>query len=245
MARRADRWLWMCLLVLFVIGRAQAQEETGKERPFFLIIKGNVTTSSQVIPNPALVDPILQAQPDAGRFTLDSYYGYGLELRYRIPETHVAIGLSSDYMQANVDRPFLPVNGNAIPAHDAFTMVPVELTGYFIIPASTRVFGIFMGGGGGVYFGQHTFSVGNTAADAVSIKPGFGIHVLGGVSFRFNDFFALMAEMKFRDLQFESVNAFSSKRVSYNGVLITIPQKLDDNVHADGMVFQLGAAFNF
>ena len=50
-------------------------------------------------------------------------------------------------------------------AHDAFTMIPVELTGYFIIPASTRVFSVFMGGGAGAYFGNHTFSVGNTTAN--------------------------------------------------------------------------------
>ena len=77
------------------------------------------------------------------------------------------------------------------------------------------------------------------------MKSGFGIHVLGGVSFKFTDRFALMAEMKFRDLQFESVNAFSGRRINYNGVLVTVPQQLDENIHADGMVFQIGAAFSF
>lgn len=245
MARRAGVLAWIGVLVLAVIGHVQAQQEPAHERPFTLILKGNLTTSSQISPNPAAADPILLAQPDAGKFTLDSFFGYGLELRYRLPESNVAIGLSSDYIQTSVDRPFLPVNREAIPAHDAFVMIPVELTGYFIIPASTRVFGIFMGGGGGAYFGSHSISVGSTTADAISLKPGFGIHVLGGVSFRFSDWFSLMAEMKFRDLQFESVNAFSGKRINYKGILVTVPQRLDENIHADGMVFQLGAAFNF
>jgi hypothetical protein len=245
MGRRAAIRVSTALLLLGLTGYVQAQEEPFQERPFAVILKGNVTTGSQVTPNAAVADPLLLAQPDGGKFTLDSYFGYGIELRYRLPESHVAIGISSDYIKTSVDRPFVPVNGNAIPAHDAFTMIPVELTGYFIIPASTRVFGIFMGGGGGVYFGRHTFSVGNTTANNISLKPGFGIHVLGGVSFRFNDWFSLMAEMKFRDLQFESVNAFSGKRINYKGMLVTVPQQVDENVHADGMVFQLGAAFNF
>lgn len=244
MATRVMVIAWISLL-LGVSGQARAQEEPVQEPPFTLILKGNVTTSSQISPSPGTADPILLAQPDGGRFTLDSFYGLGAELRYRLPESHVAIGLSSDYIQTSIDRPFLPVNGKAIPAHDSFTMIPVELTGYFLIPASTRVFGVFMGGGAGVYFGQHTFSVGTTNASSVNIKPGFGIHVLGGVSFRFNNWFRLMAEMKFRDLQFESSNAFSSRRISYQGAVVTVPQKLDENIHADGMIFQLGAAFDF
>ncbi|RPH37807.1 hypothetical protein EHM92_01745 [bacterium] len=245
MARGVGARVWICLLLLGAAGHLQAQEPPGQERLFTVILKGNLTTSSQISPNPTGADPLLLAQPDAGRFTIESYFGYGLELRYRLPETNVAIGLSSDYIQTSVDRPFLPVNGDAIPAHDEFTMIPVEATGYFIIPASTRVFGIFMGGGVGAYFGNHTFSVGNSEANAVSMKPGFGIHVLGGVSFKFTDRFTLLAEMKFRDLQFESVNAFSGKTINYRGVRVTVPQQLNQNVHADGMVFQLGAAFSF
>jgi hypothetical protein len=245
MAGRARAWAWIGLLLLGTAGQTQAQEDPVRDRLVSVILKGNFTTGSQITPNPATADPLLLAQPDAGKFTLDSYFGYGIELRYRFRETNVAIGLSSDYIQTSTDRPFVPINGSAIPAHDALTMIPVELTGYFILPASTRVFGVFMGGGVGAYFGSHTFSVGNTTANAVSMKPGFGIHVLGGVSFRFNDWFSLMAEMKFRDLQFESVNAFSGKRIRYNGMLVTIPQQLDESIHADGMVLQLGAAINF
>jgi hypothetical protein len=245
MSRRAEIWAWVCLLELGAIGQIQAQDEPVRERLLTVILKGNFTTSSEISPTSSGADPILLAQPDAGRYTLDSYFGYGVEVRYRLPETNVAIGLSSDYIQTSVDRPFLPVNGAAIPAHDSFTMIPVELTGYFIIPASTRVFSVYMGGGGGAYFGNHTLSVGNTTARAVSMKSGLGIHVLGGVGFRFTDGFALLAEMKFRDLQFESVNTFSGRRINYNGILVTVPQQLDENIHADGMVFQLGAAFSF
>jgi hypothetical protein len=245
MAWRLGILAWIFLLVLAPLGQLQAQEAPPQGRWFSLILKGILTTGSQVSPNEAAADPILLAQPDAGKFTLDSYFGYGVELRYRLPETNVAIGLSSDYIQTSVDRPFLPVNGDAIPAHDAFTMIPIEVTGYFIIPASTRVFDIFMGGGVGAYFGRHTISVGTTSANALSLKPGFGIHVLGGVGFKFNNWFALTAEMKFRDLQFESVNAFSGKTINYNGIRVTVPQKLDENIHADGMVFQIGAAFSF
>lgn len=237
--------IWICVLAPGVAGQAQERERPFIERPFSFIVKGNYTTGSQVLPSFNSADPLLLSQPYGGRYTIDSFFGYGAELRYRLPETHVALGLSADYIRMDVDRPFLPVNGRAIPAQNTFTLVPVELTGYFIIPASTQVFRIFMGGGGGVYFGRHTFRVGNTEANSVKTQPGFGIHVLGGVGFNFTDRISIMAEMKFRDLQFRSVNAFPSRRVNYNGVLVTIPQQIDENVHADGMVFQIGAAFSF
>jgi hypothetical protein len=227
------------LLLLVAAGRLDAQE-----RKFSVILKGNFTTSSQIFPDPVGADPILLAQPGGGKFLVESFFGYGLELRYRIPETNVALGLSADYIRTSIDRPFAPVNGPSIPAHDSFTMIPVELTGYFIIPASTQFFGIFMGGGGGIYFGSHTFRVGNTDANSGDLKPGLGIHVLGGMSFSFSDRFAITAEMKFRDLQFRSTNTFSARRINYRGVLVTVPQRLDENIHADGMVFQLGASFS-
>jgi opacity protein-like surface antigen len=245
MASRLGMSGCVCLVVLLAAGQLQAQEAAVQARPFTLILKGNLTTSSQVSPNPAGADPVLLAQPDAGRFSLDLFFGYGAELRYRFPESNVAIGLSSDVLRTSVDRPFLPVNGIAIPAHDSFTMIPIEVTGYFVIPASTRLWDIFMGGGAGAYLGQHTVTVGTTNAEVISTKPGFGIHVLGGVGFKFTDQLALTAEMKFRDLQFESVNAFPGKTITYQGVRVAVPRNLDENIHADGMVFQLGAAFSF
>ena len=100
-----------------------------------------------------------------------------------------------------------------------------------------------MGGGVGGYFGKRDYMLGNTDAPTIASGHGFGIHVLGGVSYRFTDWFSLNAEMKFRDLQFETTNQFASRTVTYRGLVIPV-DRLDSSIHTDGVIFQLGTVFH-
>ncbi len=224
-----------CLaMILCAIPRAEAQE-----RRLMLILKGDITTSSQLFLHPDAPDPILRAQS----LNLTDLLGVGLEARYRFPESNVAIGLSSEYVRGTASDPILTNSGQSIPVDDGYQVIPLELTGYFIIPASGPTFGIFMGGGAGVYFGHRSYRIAGVEAAATAARAGFGIHVLGGVSYNVKDWLSLTAEMKFRDLQFTSTNAFSTSQVLYNSTLVPLPvAPFSSSVHTDGMVFQLGAA---
>jgi hypothetical protein len=103
-----------------------------------------------------------------------------------------------------------------------------------------------MGGGAGVYLGERTYRLAGVEAPAVSSSPGFGIHVLAGMSYAFTEHFSLVGEMKFRDLQFSTSNAFSVPRITYNGTVITVGREpFASRVNTDGIVFQLGAAYAF
>ena len=205
-----------------------------------MIIKGNLTTSSQLFPFPNAVDPVLRAQS----FSLTDALGAGIEARYRFPESNVAIGISTDLIHTTATNPIAVSSGQDIPVNDGYEVVPVEITGYFIIPASGKTFGMFMGGGGGAYLGHRVYRIAGVGAAVSGQHAGYGIHVLGGVSYRFTPWFSLMAEMKFRDLQFTSTNSFAVSRVVYNGSVVPLPVgPLDSSVHTDGIVFQLGAAF--
>jgi hypothetical protein len=205
-----------------------------------VVLKGNYTTSAQIFPNPNASDPFARSQS----FSLEDFLGGGVEVRYRIPGSTLAFGVSVDRIAAETQRVISSTTGRGVPVDDGYSAIPVELTGYFIIPVSTEQVGIFMGGGAGVYFGRRTYRVAGVEAPVVSTSPGFGIHVLAGLSYSFTEWFSLVGEMKFRDLQFTSSNAFSVPRITYNGAVITVGQDpFASRVNTDGIVFQLGAAY--
>ncbi len=207
--------------------------------PFSVILKGNLTTSSLIYVTPDAADPVAQGNT----FDITGTFGYGVELRYRIPETSLALGLSTDYIRSKGTGTLL---GTTIPTEDGYTAIPVELTGYFIIPLSGEFFGVYMGGGAGVYFGSRKYSLGGVAAPSVQNTPGFAIHVLGGISYRFLNSFEGIFEMKFRDLQFQSVNAFNTRVIRYQDTVINVStQPFNSRVETDGIIFQIGIAYNF
>jgi hypothetical protein len=229
----ADRVTAAALLLLALAAVPAAAQDL----PWAIVLKGNLTTSSQIYPDPV---------EHASFLDVTDFFGYGVEVKYLIPETHLAVSVSVDRIHARFEQPLFKYQGPYIPVNDGFNTVPVEVTGYFIIPASGNTFGIFMGGGLGIYFGQRVYSWGATDADLVNSTPGIGIHVLAGVSYRVMQHFSLIGEMKFRDLQFKSTNKFAAAVVDYEGTRLRLPAgPIDSNVHTDGITFQIGVAFNF
>lgn len=222
-------------LLLLLISDAGAQEAS-----ILVSIKGNLTTASRLFPNANSTSGFERAD----YFPLENSMGFGVEVRYVIPQTQLAFGISSEYIRARVDKTSNSQSG--VPVEDGYRVVPVELTGYFLIPVSGPSFGLYMGGGCGAYFGRRLYRIGDVEAVALNSSTGFGIHVLGGMSYRFTDWFALELEMKFRDVQFESTDRFTVSRINYNGRVVNINQDPRySRVRTDGVVFQLGTAFNF
>ncbi len=234
--RRARRACWGAALgAVFLVQLLAAQE-----MPWRIIAHGNVTTSSQIFPSVDATDPVTRAQS----YEVSSTIGYGGEVRYHFPSGNAAIGLSIDFLKATLDRPFVTSQFAPIPVSDGYTVVPVELTGYFIIPFSGKVFGVYMGAGGGVYFGQRTLSIGNVSAPSYSNPPGGGIHVLGGVSYSPLPYLSVLGEMKFRDVQFKATNKFAGPTIEYEGRRIAVTQLNDAHIYTDGVIFQIGVSLS-
>lgn len=221
---------------------ATAAPSAAQETPWMIVAKGSVTTSSQLYPDPNSVDPVARTQA----YELSAAYGYGGELRYRFPESHVALGLSVEYMKASIDHP-IPTTRDLIPVSDGYTVVPIELTGYFLIPFSGQRLGVYMGGGVGIYPGWREYSIANVSSESGAVTPGAGIHVLAGVSYQPIPRLSFLGEMKFRDLQFKASNRFDGTPISYHGTAISglVPAAADASIHTDGIILQLGAAFSF
>lgn len=213
-----------------------------EQKHFSIAVKGSLTTTSQLFPNPNSPDEVQRAQ----FFSLKDIWGFGVEVRYRFPETDLALAISADYLRT-IQGSSIRLSGNRhIPVEDGYRVLPVELTGYFLIPVSSEAFGVYMGGGGGAYFGRRIYRIGNVDAPSIDHGVGFGIHVMSGVNYWFTDMISVVAEMKFRDLQFNSVNQFSSPTIQYGSTVVPVStQPFESRVHTDGIVFQLGIVIAF
>ena len=212
----------------------------GQPEGLSLIARATYTTSSQIFPNPNSPDPVKRSLS----FVVDGFPGGGVELRYRFPGTLLAVGASVEFQRATLATDLAVAFRNDIPVQDGYRAVPLELTGYFIIPFSTRAVQVFMGGGAGLYLGERLYELAGVTAPVVESSPGFGIHVVAGVGFALIDHLSLVGEMKFRDLQFTSINAFPSATIVYNGALINVgTTSFESRIHTDGIVFQLGASY--
>lgn len=200
--------------------------------------KATLTTSSQIFIHPDSPDPIEQ-----NLFVpLENEFGGGVEIKYTFLQMNLAVSLSAEYIATS----FSGQSTSGLPLEDGYRVVPVELTAYFIVPISGPELKIFMGGGGGAYVGERTYRLAGVEAPSVGSRTGFGIHVLGGASYNLTPALAVTGEMKFRDLQFDTANAFQSSHLFYNGRIVEVgTEPFSSRVHTDGVVFNLGVAFSF
>jgi len=231
----------MLVWFLVVLAACEARQGRAQERLFTIIPKANFTTGSQLFPSPNSSDEIKRAT----YLPIDDIYGFGLDVRFRIPESNISFGLSADYIRTTTSQTRRVFPQLSIPIEDGYRVIPVELTGYFLIPVSGQTWGVYMGGGAGVYFGRRIYRYAEVDAPATNEGHGFGIHVLGGLSYGVADWFAVHVEMKFRDHQFEATNAFSASQTSYRGQLVDLPDPGEARVNTNGIVFQIGTAFSF
>jgi hypothetical protein len=229
------------LIALAALTIAASDFSPAQHKRFSVSVKGSLTTGSQLFPNPNSPDEFQRAQFSS----IKDIFGFGFEFRYRFPETDLALALSADYLR-KVELTDIQVGGRVIPNEDGYRVIPVELTGYFMIPISGERVGVYMGGGVGAYVGRRIWRRANVEAATLDAGNGFGIHILSGVSYRFNDVFSLSAELKFRDLQFDSVNQFPNEQVLFGTTLVSLPRgPQTSRVHTDGMIIQLCAVIDF
>ena len=196
---------------------------------FSVTAKGALTTDSQLFPNPNASDEIARAQS----IELKSAYGGGVEVRYFFSESNLSVGLNVEYLTANQSYKTGSPFSRQVSIEDGYRVIPLEATLYFAIPISGDPVSIYMGGGGGMYFGKRRYAIDGTNALPVRSTTGFGIHVIAGVGYRVTEWFGALGEMKFRDLQFEALNAIPGQ------------EPVASRVHTNGIVFQLGASVFF
>ncbi len=232
------------VLVLFgaVLMMLPASSSMAQERPFTLVARGTLNTSGRLFPNPGSADPVARAK--ANSYT--DFFGLGAELQYHFPGSNISLSVSADYIRNSGSTAIASSGPWTVEVEDYYTVIPVEVTGYFRIPVTDGPFSIFMGGGVGGYWGTRHYAVAGTVAPTTSVRGGYGIHVLSGVGYRVNEWFSVSAEVKFRDAQFQTTNAFRVATAKRGTIVVSLPQQpLESRIHSDGMVVQVGLGVSF
>lgn len=212
-----------------------------QDNPYRISISGSITTSSKVFYRYDDPDEFLR-----GRFfPIDNIFSFGADLRRSFEPIGLEVGVAIEYISKS-ERFGVPENGQTVPVFDGFVAIPIELSGYFFIPIGSEKLKFYMGGGGGIYPGERRYSYAGVQAPAVGRSVGIGIHILSGAEYTLSHSFSLRSELKFRDVQFETVNKFSQYSAVTSSGVIGLPQDpLLSRVNIDGMNLSLGIAYRF
>ena len=214
-----------------------------QERLYSLTVSGSFTTSSKLFHHPNDPDELIRSQ----FLPIHDLVGVGIDIRRSIESMRIQVGLSVEYISKK-ESFSLPISGadQPVPVKDGFTAVPIELSGYFIIPVGNETIQLFMGGGGGMYIGARQYQYADVSAPAIDRKVGYGIHVLSGLQYALKPTLSLRSELKFRDIQFESVNKFTASTAAYRGRIIALDQSpFPSRISIDDMTLTLSLAFHF
>lgn len=215
------RIAYISFLLIFFAGNVTAGDYKSS-----IFLKGLYITSSKIYLYPDASDFILRSK----HLPIENIYGGGVDFRVNLSGAKIQLGLSVDYISKTQKNDLQKTE-------DGFTAIPLEITGYFYIPITESHIFIFMGTGGGLYFGERKYSLNNLEARLVDKKFGFGIHVLGGIDYSVYDNFILRSQLKFRDLYFRTNNQFVAPDIDQEPFV--------SQVNIDGMILEFGIVFTF
>lgn len=201
------------------------------------------TTTSKLFPFPNSIDPILRESHK----NFEDIASYSVEIRYRLT-TPLVLGLSVEYLEKTSKGNVVlggPSGSIIAEADEGFSVVPVELSAYYILPFSTDEFKFHMGGGLGVYFGNHIRNIQDAGFENVNRDMAYGIHVIVGMDYLIEDFISIRGEMKFRDPQFEVESKYDKSDVRIVDNLYVLPSSsFESKINVDGITFMIGAVFH-
>lgn len=232
-----------CLAIIVLCATLVPQAFPQESRPTSVSLFGTFTTSSKLFRNPDAADELVRDQ----FVPLNSIVSGGIDIRRMIEAIRLEFGLSVEYLAREDGSTVIPQGSTEpVPVTDGFRVVPVELSGYFPIPVGNETFRILMGGGGGMYIGTRRYSVAGAEAATVERSTGWGIHIVSSLEISLSPVLLLRTDVKFRDIQFETVSAFTAPSTIYAGRVVTLDAgAFPSRVNIDGMTLNVGLGFRF
>lgn len=228
------------ILFFLLIGLVPQAARAGENR-WSVSLFGTLTTSSKLFPNPNAKDEFLRGEYSA----INPVFSAGADVRADIPATGLTFGLGAEYITRRTAGS-VPNTVSAIPVEDGYTAVPIELSGYFRIPVGGETISFYMGGGMGVYFGHREYRYAGVPATTLSREFNAGIHVLSGLEYRAGPGISLRSEIKFRNVQLESVQEFPDAVTIWEGTTVPLPREtLRSRIQIDGMNISLAVVHYF
>lgn len=221
-------------LILFEVVSAQ-------DNHYSVSLFGSYVTSSKIYYNYDAADP---AQRDQF-FRLSGTFGIGIDIRREFSELRLQVGISAEYIKTQENIDYVVSPAVSIPITDGFRAIPVEITGYFLVPAFLPKWQFTVGAGIGFYWGSRDYSYASVSADPLGREIGAGIHVVTGVEFPLTEAFGFRTQVKFRDVQFWSTEKFGEKQTIFQGrTLILNQEQIKSKILVDGMTLSAGIVYN-
>jgi hypothetical protein len=239
-SRRDIRLMRFTLVTLLcALGLVAGPEGRAGDRHLSVSVFGTLTTSSKLFANPNARDDFTR-----GRFSpINSVFSFGADVRGDVPLLGIRVGISSEYISRTLSGS-VPNSGGTLPVEDGYTAVPLELTGYFRIPVGGESLDFYMGGGTGLYFGERRYRYAGAEPATLNRELNFGIHVLSGLEVLLGEQIALRTELKFRNIQVETSQRFTTPLTVYGGTTVPLPQEtLNSRVQIDGMNLVVGLVY--
>lgn len=232
-----------CLLLFFLCNSFSFAQFNGNK--FSIGINAVYTTTARVYLYPNSSDVTLRND----YFLLKDIFNPALDIRYRLADPLI-IGLNIERMRKTAVGPnlnvFFGTSTASVNVEDGFSLIPIELSLYYILPFSTERFKFLMGGGGGYYIGEHIRKFVDAEIENVERKAAYGIQVSVSMEYLLRSNIAILTEMKFRDPQFSLKSKYTKDTVIYQGSTVHLTQEVfDSKINVDGVTFILGMAINF
>lgn len=238
--------------MLFSVSVLAQSTETDLKRfdptkKFAVYVYGTYISSSELLEKPKSSNPIERN----AAIELDGGFGYGGEITYDpgIYDLGIKLYLSSEFLRIDQrDLEMVFDNGaqrDEVQMRERFILVPVELGVKWLLPVSGEEFKIYIGGGGGIYFGNRTRNVGNLESSTLDTKPGFSLNILSGIEYFFARNLSADFELKFREAFFDSENKFSQNSIDINGTVYPLTNPFYSRLIVDGVRLSLGVKYHF
>ncbi len=226
--------------IAFLAGLLPTESGAGEHR-ISVSLSGSLTTESKIFPNPHARDELIRG----GFSPVNSVLGFGADVRGNLFPSGPRIGFAAEYIRRTVEGA-VPNSTARIPIEDGYSAIPLELTAYFAIPVGGDRFDFYMGGGAGVYFGERNYRYAGVGAQTLRRSVSPGIHILTGLEYLIGARISLRTELKFRNVQLETVQKFPVATTIYDGTTVPLPQDdVTSRIQIDGMNVSLGVAYRF
>lgn len=176
---------------------------------------------------------------------LNGGFGFGGEVTFnpRLYNLDLIFYLSSEYVKIKDDELVAVevINDTTIFRAryiEEISMIPLEAGLLWNLPVGTDRFKIYIGGGGGIYFGERKRTIAGISTERVSTKPGFSLNILSGVEYFVGRNLSLDFKFKFREGSFESEDKFTQNVPIFN-------RTINSRIIADGVRLSAGIRYNF
>ena len=229
------------LLTFMLISSISFAQYNGSDWAFSLSY--SYTTTAKLFPFPNSADLIERNLSEE----VDNIYSYSFETRYKFTDVF-AVGLILEYIEDTKKQDLIvsgPLGSVNLKVDEGFSIIPIELAAYYLLPFSTDDFKFHMGGGVGAYIGNHIRNIGSAKLKSVEQDIAYGIHVNIGMDYMVFDYLSVRGEMRFRDPQFDTISKYDREEVTIDGRKFFLSQNtIDSKINMDGITFTLGLVFH-